>query len=79
MTADTNLVLVLLLQHGIDRYPAGRGIGHQVMCEEGYAFPGDFFTAIKTKQHKSNNVLLCVCDICWSLVLIHFLWLWFCC
>ena len=20
--------------------PAGRGIGHQIMCEEGYAFPG---------------------------------------
>mmetsp|Transcript_11260 Transcript_11260/g.18407 ORF Transcript_11260/g.18407 Transcript_11260/m.18407 type:complete len:667 (+) Transcript_11260:76-2076(+) len=29
-------------QHGIDFYPAGRGIGHQVMVEEGYAFPGSF-------------------------------------
>ncbi len=27
-------------QMGVDAYPAGRGIGHQVMCEEGYAFPG---------------------------------------
>ncbi|SCW04055.1 LAFE_0H04918g1_1 [Lachancea fermentati] len=26
-------------KHGIDFYPAGRGIGHQVMIEEGYAFP----------------------------------------
>eukprot|EP00041_Stephanoeca_diplocostata_P030685 m.935758 g.935758 ORF g.935758 m.935758 type:complete len:738 (+) comp23806_c2_seq3:146-2359(+) len=26
-------------EHEIDFYPAGRGIGHQVMCEEGYAFP----------------------------------------
>ncbi|CDO68065.1 hypothetical protein BN946_scf184347.g2 [Trametes cinnabarina] len=26
-------------QHGIDFYPAGRGIGHQVLVEEGYAFP----------------------------------------
>ncbi|MEW5795969.1 MAG: homoaconitase [Candidatus Zixiibacteriota bacterium] len=26
-------------QHGIDFYPAGRGIGHQIMCEEGYAWP----------------------------------------
>ena len=26
--------------HGIDFYGAGRGIGHQIMCEEGYAFPG---------------------------------------
>lgn len=27
-------------QHNIDFYPAGRGIGHQIMIEEGYAFPG---------------------------------------
>lgn len=26
-------------KHGIDFYPAGRGIGHQIMIEEGYAFP----------------------------------------
>ena len=26
-------------QHGVDFYPAGRGIGHQVLVEEGYAFP----------------------------------------
>ena len=25
---------------GCDFYPAGRGIGHQIMIEEGYAFPG---------------------------------------
>ncbi|KAI0261537.1 homoaconitase [Gloeopeniophorella convolvens] len=25
--------------HGVDFYPAGRGIGHQVLVEEGYAFP----------------------------------------
>ncbi|KNC85440.1 hypothetical protein SARC_02390 [Sphaeroforma arctica JP610] len=25
--------------HGVDFYPAGRGIGHQVMCEEGYVTP----------------------------------------
>ncbi|GJJ08653.1 mitochondrial Homoaconitase [Clathrus columnatus] len=25
--------------HGIDFYPSGRGIGHQVVIEEGYAFP----------------------------------------
>ncbi|KAI1798478.1 homoaconitase [Ganoderma leucocontextum] len=25
--------------HAIDFYPAGRGIGHQVLVEEGYAFP----------------------------------------
>ncbi|KAK7032883.1 hypothetical protein R3P38DRAFT_2618769 [Favolaschia claudopus] len=26
-------------QHKVDFYPAGRGIGHQVLVEEGYAFP----------------------------------------
>ncbi len=30
---------------GADFYPAGRGIGHQVMCEEGYAFPGKMVVA----------------------------------
>jgi homoaconitate hydratase len=32
-------------KYGIDAYPAGRGIGHQVMCEEGYAFPGTMVVA----------------------------------
>ncbi len=32
-------------EHGIDFYPAGRGIGHQVMCEEGYAWPGTMVVA----------------------------------
>ena len=26
---------------GVDFYPAGRGIGHQIMCEEGYAWPNN--------------------------------------
>lgn len=30
---------------GVDFYPAGRGIGHQIMCEEGYAFPGTMMVA----------------------------------
>ncbi len=30
---------------GIDFYPAGRGIGHQIMCEEGYAWPGTMVVA----------------------------------
>jgi homoaconitate hydratase len=29
----------------IDFYPAGRGIGHQIMCEEGYAWPGTMVVA----------------------------------
>ncbi|HZW38193.1 MAG TPA: homoaconitase [Ignavibacteriaceae bacterium] len=32
-------------QMGADFYPAGRGIGHQIMCEEGYAFPGTMVVA----------------------------------
>ena len=27
-------------EHGIDFYPAGAGIGHQLMCERGYVRPG---------------------------------------
>lgn len=30
---------------GLDFYPAGRGIGHQIMCEEGYAWPGTMVVA----------------------------------
>ncbi len=30
---------------GVDFYPAGRGIGHQIMIEEGYAFPGSLAVA----------------------------------
>lgn len=30
---------------GCDFYPAGRGIGHQIMVEEGYAFPGSLVVA----------------------------------
>ena len=36
---------------GIDFYPAGRGIGHQVMCEEGYAWPGTM--AVASDSHSN--------------------------
>ncbi len=32
-------------QHGIDSYPPGTGIGHQIMVEHGYVLPGDFVVA----------------------------------
>jgi homoaconitate hydratase len=32
-------------QMGVDFYPAGRGIGHQIMCEEGYVWPGTMVVA----------------------------------
>ena len=36
---------------GVDFYPAGRGIGHQIMCEEGYAFPGTL--AVASDSHSN--------------------------
>jgi len=36
---------------GVDFYPAGRGIGHQIMCEEGYAFPGTM--AVASDSHSN--------------------------
>jgi len=33
------------IEMGADFYPAGRGIGHQIMCEEGYAWPGTMVVA----------------------------------
>ena len=36
---------------GVDFYPAGRGIGHQIMCEEGYAWPGTM--AVASDSHSN--------------------------
>jgi homoaconitate hydratase len=49
-TSETNLhkyakIEAFAKEHGIDFYPAGRGIGHQIMCEEGYAWPGTMVVA----------------------------------
>ena len=38
-------------QMGADFYPAGRGIGHQIMCEEGYAWPGAM--AVASDSHSN--------------------------
>lgn len=32
-------------EHGVDFYPAGTGIGHQIMIERGYVLPGSFVVA----------------------------------
>ena len=37
-------------KQGVDFYPAGRGIGHQIMIEEGYAFPGTL--AVASDSHR---------------------------
>jgi homoaconitate hydratase len=49
-TSETNLtkyskIEAFAREHGVDFYPAGRGIGHQIMCEEGYAWPGTMVVA----------------------------------
>ncbi|SMQ47767.1 unnamed protein product [Zymoseptoria tritici ST99CH_1A5] len=38
-------------QQGVDFYPAGRGIGHQIMVEEGYAWPGT--VAVASDSHSN--------------------------
>lgn len=41
---------------GIDFYPAGRGIGHQIMIEEGYAFPGNLTVASDSHSNTYGGV-----------------------
>ncbi|KAI9673085.1 MAG: mitochondrial Homoaconitase [Trizodia sp. TS-e1964] len=43
-------------QHGVDFYPAGRGIGHQIMVEEGYAWPGTLVVASDSHSNMYGGV-----------------------
>ncbi|KAJ7116356.1 homoaconitase [Mycena epipterygia] len=43
-------------QHKIDFYPAGRGIGHQVLVEEGYAFPHTLTVASDSHSNMYGGV-----------------------
>lgn len=43
-------------QHGVDFYPAGRGIGHQIMVEEGYAWPGTLTVASDSHSNMYGGV-----------------------
>lgn len=43
-------------KHGVDFYPAGRGIGHQVMVEEGYAFPGTMVVASDSHSNMYGGI-----------------------
>ncbi|KAI9890897.1 MAG: mitochondrial Homoaconitase [Vezdaea aestivalis] len=43
-------------KHGIDFYPAGRGIGHQIMIEEGYAWPGTLAVASDSHSNMYGGV-----------------------
>jgi len=49
-TSETNQtkyreIAAFATEQGVTHYPAGRGIGHQVMVEEGYVLPGGFVVA----------------------------------
>lgn len=43
-------------QQGVDFYPAGRGIGHQIMVEEGYAWPGTLAVASDSHTNMYGGV-----------------------
>ncbi len=43
-------------RQGVDFYPAGRGIGHQIMVEEGYAFPGTMTVASDSHSNMYGGV-----------------------
>ncbi|KAG6812393.1 mitochondrial Homoaconitase [Tricholoma furcatifolium] len=43
-------------KHSIDFYPAGRGIGHQVLVEEGYAFPNTLTVASDSHSNMYGGV-----------------------
>jgi homoaconitate hydratase len=43
-------------KQGADFYPAGRGIGHQIMVEEGYAWPGTLVVASDSHTNMYGGV-----------------------
>lgn len=46
-------------EHGIDHYPAGTGIGHQVMVEQGYVVPGSMVVA----SDSHSNLYGAICSL----------------
>ncbi|KAJ3326157.1 mitochondrial Homoaconitase [Boothiomyces sp. JEL0866] len=42
--------------NGVDFYPAGRGIGHQIMIEEGYAFPQTMVVASDSHSNMYGGI-----------------------
>ncbi|RDL32363.1 Homoaconitase, mitochondrial [Venustampulla echinocandica] len=43
-------------KHGVDFFPAGRGIGHQIMIEEGYAWPATVTVASDSHSNMYGGV-----------------------
>lgn len=59
--SDANLrkyrnIEALATKQGVDFYPAGRGIGHQIMTEEGYAWPGTLTVASDSHSNMYGGV-----------------------
>ncbi|KAH8819762.1 aconitase a/isopropylmalate dehydratase [Xylogone sp. PMI_703] len=59
--SESNLKKYSMIQefaskHGVDFYPAGRGIGHQVIIEEGYAWPGTVSVASDSHSNMYGGV-----------------------
>ena len=59
--SETNLKKYRLIEEfakkqGVDFYPAGRGIGHQIMVEEGYAWPGTMTVASDSHSNMYGGV-----------------------
>jgi homoaconitate hydratase len=54
--AKYRTIAAFAAEHGIDAYPAGRGIGHQVMIEEGYAKPGALCVASDSHSNTYGGV-----------------------
>ncbi|RWA06720.1 hypothetical protein EKO27_g8390 [Xylaria grammica] len=52
-------------QHGVDFYPAGRGIGHQIMIEEGYAWPGTLTVASDSHSNMYRGVAALGTPVTW--------------
>ena len=44
-------------KHGVSFYPAGRGIGHQIMIEEGFAFPGTVAVASDSHSYVFSEII----------------------
>src|SRR5437763_7811306 len=60
-TSESNLkkyrqIEAFAKQHGVDFYPAGRGIGHQIMVEEGYAWPGTLVVASDSHSNMYGGI-----------------------
>ena len=46
-------------EHSVTAFPAGRGIGHQVIMEEGFVLPGSLVVA--SDSHSNMYATFCVC------------------